>query len=153
MLKAIIMQVDHQNMTSLGAAALSSDSTRWDTLDNENAIVARNTLTRLEQHGSLVISPQTGIATGDGSAIQVNASIKRADRFPGPRSRRQDPQPADPLDEGQRRSRSSSRASRVGFQTRVSISDTGGRATSDFEYEKVGMTPSARASRPNGTWT
>ena len=35
---------------------------------------------------------------------------------------------------------------RVGFQTRVSISDTGGRATTDFEYEKVGMTLRARPS-------
>ena len=35
---------------------------------------------------------------------------------------------------------------RVGFQTHVSISDTGGRATSDFEYEKVGMTLRARPS-------
>ncbi len=45
MLKAIIMQVDHQNMTSLGFQ-YSSDSSRWSTLDNENALVARNTLGR-----------------------------------------------------------------------------------------------------------
>jgi type II secretory pathway component GspD/PulD (secretin) len=35
---------------------------------------------------------------------------------------------------------------RVGFQTQISISDTGGRATSNFEYEKVGMTLRARPS-------
>jgi len=35
---------------------------------------------------------------------------------------------------------------RVGFQTQISISDTGGRATSNFTYEKVGMTLRARPS-------
>jgi type II secretory pathway component GspD/PulD (secretin) len=34
----------------------------------------------------------------------------------------------------------------VGFQTQISISDTGGRATSNFTYEKVGMTLRARPS-------
>lgn len=144
MLKAIIMQVDHQNMTSLGVQ-LSSDSTRWDTLDNENAIVARNTLTRLEQHGSLVISPQTGIATGDGSAIQVNASISALIDF---LVRDLD---AKILNQQTLWTKDNEEAQffkgqRVGFQTRVSISDTGGRATSDFEYEKVGMTLRARPS-------
>jgi general secretion pathway protein D len=144
MLKAIIMQVDHQNMTSLGVQ-LSSDSSRWQTLDNENALVAKNTLTRLEQHGSLVISPQTGIATGDGSAVQVNLNINALIDF---LVRELD---AKILNQQTLWTKDNEEAQffkgqRVGFQTRVSISDTGGRATSDFEYEKVGMTLRARPS-------
>lgn len=144
MLKAVIMQVDHQNMTSLGVQ-LSSDSSRWQTLDNENALVAKNMLTRLEQHGSLVISPQTGIASGDGSAIQINASINVLIDF---LVRNLD---AKILNQQTLWTKDNEEAQffkgqRVGFQTRVSISDTGGRATSDFEYEKVGMTLRARPS-------
>jgi general secretion pathway protein D len=144
MLKAIIMQVDHQNMTSLGVQ-LSSDPTRWETLDNENAIVAKTALTRLEQHGSLVISPQTGIATGDGSAAQINVSISALIDF---LVRELD---AKILNQQTLWTKDNEEAQffkgqRVGFQTRVSISDTGGRATSDFEYEKVGMTLRARPS-------
>jgi hypothetical protein len=37
--KAIIMQVDHQSMTSLGAGR---PTVKWLTLDNENAVVACN---------------------------------------------------------------------------------------------------------------
>jgi general secretion pathway protein D len=144
MLKAIIMQVDHQNMTSLGVQ-LSSDASRWETLDNENALVAKNTLTRLEQHGSLVISPQTGIATGDGSAVQINLNINALVDF---LVRELD---AKILNQQTLWTKDNEEAQffkgqRVGFQTRVSISDTGGRATSDFEYEKVGMTLRARPS-------
>ena len=144
MLKAIIMQVDHQNMTSLGVQ-LSSDPTRWETLDNENAIVARNTLTRLEEHGSLVISPQGLPIGGDGALIGVNANINVLVDF---LVRELD---AKILNQQTLWTKDNEEAQffkgqRVGFQTRVSISDTGGRATSDFEYEKVGMTLRARPS-------
>ena len=101
MLKAIIMQVDHQNMTSLGVQ-YSSDPSRWNPPDNENALVARNTLSALQQHGSLVIDPRTGAATGEGVRGAGGSQPLRPDRFPDAGSPRQDPQPADPVDEGQR---------------------------------------------------
>ena len=144
MIKAIIMQVDHQNMSSLGVQ-VSSDRTRWETLDNENAIVAWNTLSLLDQHGSLVINPTSGAASGDGSQVFVNASIGVLVDF---LVRELD---AKILNQQTLWTKDNEEAEffkgqRVGFQTRVSISDTGGRATSDFEYEKVGMTLRTRPS-------
>ncbi|MCU0915261.1 MAG: hypothetical protein MUC88_11945 [Planctomycetes bacterium] len=144
MLKAIIMQVDHQNMTSLGVQ-FSSDSAKWETLENENALVARNTLTALEQHGSLVLDPKTGAFTGSGSVLQatanVNVLIDFLIRELNAKILNQQTLWTKDNEEAQ-----FFKGQRVGFQTRVSISDTGGRATSDFEYEKVGMTLRARPS-------
>jgi general secretion pathway protein D len=143
MLKAIIMQVDHQNMTSLGVQ-FSSDASKWQTLDNENALVARNTLAALERHGSLVLSP-TGALTGDGRLVQGSININVLVDF---LVRELD---AKILNQQTLWTKDNEEAlffkgQRVGFQTRVSISDTGGRATSDFEYEKVGMTLRTRPS-------
>jgi general secretion pathway protein D len=144
MLKAIIMQVDHHNMTSLGVQ-YSSDSTKWLTLDNENALVARNTLAALQQNGSLVLDPKTGALSGTGSLLQAAANINILIDFLVRELE------AKILNQQTLWTKDNEEAQffkgqRVGFQTRVSISDTGGRATSDFEYEKVGMTLRARPS-------
>ncbi|MBM4028058.1 MAG: hypothetical protein FJ280_22085, partial [Planctomycetes bacterium] len=144
MLKAVIMQVDHQNMTSLGVQ-FSSDPTKWQTLDNENALVARNTLAALERHGSLVFDPRTGAFTGTGSLVQASANVNVLIDFLVRELQ------AKILNQQTLWTKDNEEAQffkgqRVGFQTRVSISDTGGRATSDFEYQKVGMTLRARPS-------
>ena len=144
MLKAIIMQVDHQNMTSLGLQ-YSSDSSRWATLDNENALVAKNTLSALSQQGSLVIDPKTGAASGHGLVVQnglnLNVLIDFLMRELHAKILNQQTLWTKDNEEAQ-----FFKGQRVGFQTQISISDTGGRATSNFTYEKVGMTLRARPS-------
>lgn len=124
MIKVIIVQVDHGNMTSLGVQ-LSSDSSKWSTLDHENAITARNVLSLLEKHGALVFG--AGGDAGSRSEITVGADItvlldflvKELD--------------ARILNQQTLWTKDNEEAEffkdqRVGFQTRVSISDTGGRA-------------------------
>jgi general secretion pathway protein D len=145
MLKAIIMQVDHQNMTSLGVQ-YSSDPTRWNPPDNENALVARNTFSALQTQGSLVINPTTGVATtGTGIIIQeglnLNILIDFLMRDLHAKILNQQTLWTKDNEEAQ-----FFKGQRVGFQTQISISDTGGRATSNFTYEKVGMTLRARPS-------
>jgi general secretion pathway protein D len=144
MLKAIIMQVDHQNMTSLGVQ-YSSDPSKWSTPDNENSLVARNTLSALEQHGSLVVDPKTGATTGQGSLVGIGANVNILVDFLMRELH------AKILNQQTLWTKDNEEAQffkgqRVGFQTQISISDTGGRATSNFTYEKVGMTLRARPS-------
>jgi len=142
MIKVIIVQVDHSNMTSLGMQ-LSSDSSKWATLDHENAVTARNVLGLLEKHGALVFG--AGGDAGSRSEITVGADInvlldflvKELDaRILNQQTLWTKDNEEAEFFKGQR----------VGFQTRVSISDTGGRATSDFAYEKVGMILRTRPS-------
>jgi general secretion pathway protein D len=142
MIKAIIIQVDHQNMTSLGLQ-LTSDKSRWETSGGENSIIAWNALSQLEKHGSLVFG--AGNSSGSQSNVTISADIGVLIDF---LIRQLD---AKILNQQTLWTKDNEEAQffkgqRVGFQTRVSISDTGGRATSDFEYEKVGMTLRARPS-------
>ncbi len=142
MIKAIIVQIDHSNMTSLGMQ-LSSDQTRWTTLDNENAVTARNVLGLLEKHGALVFG--AGGDAGSRSEVAVSADVTVLIDFLIKELN------AKILNQQTLWTKDNEEAEffkgqRVGFQTRVSISDTGGRATSDYEYEKVGMTLRTRPS-------
>ncbi len=142
MIKAIIIQVDHQNMTSLGLQ-VSSDQTQWTSSGNENSVVAWNALSQLERHGALVFG--AGNNAGSRSEVTIGADIGILIDF---LVRQLD---AKILNQQTLWTKDNEEAQffkgqRVGFQTRVSISDTGGRATSDFEYEKVGMTLRARPS-------
>ena len=142
MIKVIIVQVDHSNMTSLGMQ-FSSDSTKWATLDHENAITARNVLGLLEKHGALVFG--AGGDAGSRSEITVGADITMLLDFLvkelNARILNQQTLWTKDNEEAE-----FFKGQRVGFQTRVSISDTGGRATSDFSYEKVGMILRTRPS-------
>jgi general secretion pathway protein D len=63
MIKAVIVEVDHQNVTSLGVQ-LASDSSAFGTL-NENAILALNAFQQLDQHGSAIF----GAAGNSGTEI------------------------------------------------------------------------------------
>jgi type II secretory pathway component GspD/PulD (secretin) len=144
MLKAIVMLVNHQNMTSLGLQ-YSSDPTRWNPPDNENALVARNTFSALQHSGTLVIDPKTGAATGHGLVVQegINLSILIDFLMRDLHAKILNQQTLWTKDNEEAQF---FKGQRVGFQTQISISDTGGRATSNFEYEKVGMTLRARPS-------
>ncbi len=144
MLKAIIMLVNHQNMTSLGLQ-YSSDPLRWSPPDNENALVARNTFSALQHSGTLVIDPKTGTATGHGVIVQegLNLSILIDFLMRDLHAKILNQQTLWTKDNEEAQF---FKGQRVGFQTQISISDTGGRATSNYTYEKVGMTLRARPS-------
>ncbi len=142
MIKVIIVQVDHRNMTSLGVQ-FSSDSAKWSTADHENAVTARNALGLLEKHGALVFG--AGGDSGRSSQISVGADISVLLDF---LVKNLDAQILNQQTLWTKDNEEAEffKGQRVGFQTRVSISDTGGRATSDFAYEKVGMILRTRPS-------
>ncbi len=131
-------------MTSLGLQ-YSSDPSRWNPPDNENALVARNTLSALQQHGTLVVDPRTGAATGEGVVVQegLNLSVLIDFLMRDLHAKILNQQTLWTKDNEEAQF---FKGQRVGFQTQISISDTGGRATSNFTYEKVGMTLRARPS-------
>lgn len=130
MVKAVIVQVDHSNMTSLGLQ-LSSDQSKWSTLDNENAVTALSTLSHLAESGSLTLEVGMSVTTlVDFLVRELDAKILNQQTL-----WTKDNEEAE-FFKGQV----------VAFQTEVSVSDTGGRATSQYEYEQVGMTLKARPS-------
>jgi len=130
MIKAVIVQVDHSSMTSLGLQ-LSSDQSKWLTLDNENAVTALTTLSHLTERGSLTLEAGASVtALIDFLVRKLDAKILNQQTL-----WTKDNEEAE-FFKGQI----------VGFQTEVSISEVGGRATSQYEYEQVGMTLKARPS-------
>lgn len=130
MVKAVIVQVDHSSMTSLGVQ-LSSDESKWATLDNENSVTALSTLSHLTERGSLTLQVGMNVTTLiDFLVRELDAKILNQQTL-----WTKDNEEAE-FFKGQV----------VAFQTEVSVSDTGGRATSQYEYEQVGMTLKARPS-------
>jgi len=128
-IKAVIVLIDHKDLTSLGLQ-LASDPSAFGTL-NENSITALTGLSLLETHGSFIFSTDSEVTVLiDFLVKKVNATIlnqqtlwtkdnKEADFFKG---------------------------QRVAFNTDISVSETGGRVTSGIEFEKVGMTLRVRPS-------
>ena len=74
MIKAVIVEVDHKSMTSLGIQ-LASDPTSFGTL-GENALTALNTLTHMATHGSISPSNTTILGTqGTGTILGVGTDV------------------------------------------------------------------------------
>jgi len=127
--KAVILLIDHQDLTSLGLQ-LASDPSAFGTL-NENSITALTGLSLLETHGSFIFSADSEVTVlVDFLVKKVNATIlnqqtlwtkdnKEADFFKG---------------------------QKVAFNTDMSVSETGGRVTSGIDFERVGMTLRVRPS-------
>ena len=72
MIKAVIVEVEHKNLSSLGVQ-LASNPLAFGTLD-ENSITALNSLTNLERHGSIAVGAG-GSITGRGVTNTVTADI------------------------------------------------------------------------------
>jgi len=128
MIKAIIVQVDHSDMTSLGLQ-LTSDQSKWLTLDSENAITALTTLTLLEEHGSLTLEAGTNVTT------LVDFLVKKLD--------------AKILNQQTLWTKDNEEAQffkgqRVAFETQMGVTQQ--TTTQQIDYEKVGMTLRARPS-------
>ncbi|MHC4738800.1 MAG: secretin N-terminal domain-containing protein [Planctomycetota bacterium] len=128
-IKAVILLIDHQDLTSLGLQ-IASDPSAFGTL-NENSITALTGLSLLETHGSFIFSTDSEVTVLiDFLVKKVNATIlnqqtlwtkdnKEADFFKG---------------------------QKVAFNTDMSVSETGGRVTSGIDFERVGMTLRVRPS-------
>jgi len=128
-IKAVIVLIDHKDLTSLGLQ-LASDPSAFGAF-NENSITALTGLSLLETHGSFIFSSDSEVtALIDFLVKCVNATIlnqqtlwtkdnKEADFFKG---------------------------QRVAFNTDTSYSETGGRATESIEFQRVGMTLRVRPS-------
>lgn len=129
MIKAVIVEVDHRDLTSLGLQ-LARREESFGTLD-ENAAVALTELSLLEERGSFTLR-----ATMDVSTL-IDFLVKKVD--------------AKILNQQTLWTKDNEEAQffkgqTVAFNTDVSVSETGGRVTSGIEFQKVGMTLRARPS-------
>ncbi len=138
MIKAVIVEIDHSNVTSLG---LQLKTGSFDV--GENAMTIVNSLNYLEEHGALVFG-----AGGDaGSSLDISARlsvtamidflVKKTD--------------AKILNQQTLWTKDNEEAmffkgKNVPFQTTSTTSETGLSSTASYEYEKVGMTLRVRPS-------
>ena len=130
MIKAIIVEVDHSNMTSLGLQ-LSSDNTKWATLDNENAITSLTRLSLLEERGSLILNTATEVtALIDFLVKKVDAKILNQQTL-----WTKDNEEAEFF-----------KGDRVAFLKGSTISPEGRVTSQNVEFERVGMVLRTRPS-------
>jgi len=123
MVKAVIVEIKHSDVTSLGLQ-LASDTKAFGTL-NENAMTALNKLTLLEQHGSFTLDAATSVtALVDLLVKKTNAKILNQ-------------QTLWTKDNGEAEF---FKGDNVALQTAASVSGTTGMTTSSYEFNRVGMT-------------
>ncbi|MHC4624825.1 MAG: secretin N-terminal domain-containing protein, partial [Planctomycetota bacterium] len=128
-IKAAILTIDHRDLTSLGLQ-LATNPAAFGTLD-ENAITALAALSVLDERGSLTISGTMNVtALLDFLVKKVNAKVLNQQTL-----WTKDNEEADFF-----------KGDKIAFTTNFSVSEVGGRVTSGFEFEKVGMTLRVRPS-------
>jgi general secretion pathway protein D len=143
MIKATVVEVDHRALTSLGVQ-LATDPEAFGTLE-ENAILALSALTSLATHGSAAPADTPLGAEGSGTIVGGATNVYFLLDFLIKHTN------AKILNEQTLWTEDNEEASffkgqTVAFQMGTSISETGGRVTSDFEFEDVGMTLAVRPS-------
>jgi general secretion pathway protein D len=130
MIKAIIVEVDHSSMTSLGVqlAPTASAGLAFGTLDENSATIV-NALTYLEKYGSLTLSATTDItAMIDFLVKKTNAKILNQQTL-----WTEDNEEA-----------SFFKGQKVAFYTAATTGT--GTSTQNFEFQRVGMTLAVRPS-------
>jgi len=132
MIKAVIMEVDHSDLTSLGLQLTNANNIAeaFGAL-GENAVTAITKLSMLETYGALTLDASADIST------LIDFLIKTVD--------------AKILNQQTLWTKDNEEAvffkgDNVAFQTSASTSETGGRVTASFEFNKVGMTLRTRPS-------
>lgn len=129
LVKAVVVEVDHQDLTSLGLQLSSNPAEAFSV--GENSMTALGELAYLEERGSATLSVNTSVtALLDFLVKKVDAQILNQQSL-----WTEDNEEAN-FFKGQM----------VAFQTSASTSETGGRVTQSFEYEQVGMTLAVRPS-------
>ena len=139
MIKAVIVEVDHKNLSSLGVQ-LATNPASFGTLD-ENSMTALNTLTQLDRHGSLVFgaggnqgTQVTNTFTADVSVLidflvkKVNAKVLNQQTL-----WTEDNEEA-----------SFFKGQNVAFYTAATTGT--GTSTQNFEFQRVGMNLAVRPS-------
>jgi len=141
MIKAIIVEVDHKNLTSLGVQ-LATNPSAFGTLD-ENSIMALDQLTNLERSGSIAVGTG-GSITGRGIMNAVTADINILIDFlvrkVNAKVLNQQTLWTEDNEEA-----SFFKGSKVAFFTSATSSATAGNVQ-DFEFQRVGMTLAVRPS-------
>jgi general secretion pathway protein D len=129
LVKAVVVEVDHQDLTSLGVQLSSNPAEAFSV--GENSMTALGELAYLEERGSATLSVNTSVtALLDFLVKKVDAQILNQQSL-----WTEDNEEA-----------SFFKGQMVAFQTSASTSETGGRVTQSFEYEQVGMTLAVRPS-------
>ena len=129
MVKAVVIEVDHQDLTSLGLQLSSNPAGVFSV--GEDAVSAFSELAFLEQRGSATITGGTSVtAMVDFLVKKVKAQILSQQTL-----WTEDNEEA-----------SFFKGQEVAFQTSASTSETGGRVTQSFDYKQVGMTLAVRPS-------
>jgi type II secretory pathway component GspD/PulD (secretin) len=139
MIKAVIVEVDHKNLSSLGVQVATNPAS-FGTLD-ENSMTALNTLTQLDRHGSLVFgaggnqgTQVTNTLTADVSVLidflvkKVNAKVLNQQTL-----WTEDNEEA-----------SFFKGQNVAFYTAATTGT--GTSTQNFEFQRVGMNLAVRPS-------
>jgi general secretion pathway protein D len=143
MVRATIIAVDHSALTSLGIQ-LATNPEAFGPLE-ENSITALGSLTSLATHGSAEVGDTPIGAEGTGTIVgattQVYALIDFLVKHTNARVLNEQTLWTEDNEEA-----SFFKGEKVAFQTDFSVSDTGGRVTSNFEFQRVGMTLAVRPS-------
>ncbi len=129
LVKAVVIEIDHQDLTSLGLQLSSNPSEVFSI--GENSVAAVSELTYLQERGSATLKVGTSVtALLDFLVKKVNAQILNQQSL-----WTEDNEEA-----------SFFKGQMVAFQTNASTSETGGRVTQSFEYKRVGMQLAVRPS-------
>lgn len=139
MVKAVIIEVKHRDVTSLGLQ-LASDQQAFGTLE-ENSIMAVNALRLLESHGAVLTGSGAGatLNVGNRSEISTEATINALIDFLVKKTNAKilNQQTLWTKDNGEAQF---FKGDNVPFQTSASFSTEGTRTTASYDYQRVGMT-------------
>jgi len=129
LVKAVVVEVDHQDLTSLGLQLSSNPADAFSV--GENAMTALGELTYLQERGSATLSVNSSVtALLDFLVKKVDAQILNQQSL-----WTEDNEEA-----------SFSKGQKIAFQTNATTSETGISRTQNFEYQDVGMTLAVRPS-------
>ncbi|UCG55823.1 MAG: hypothetical protein JSU70_13240 [Phycisphaerales bacterium] len=142
MLKAVVVEVSHSKVTSLGVQ-LATDPAAFGTL-GENSIEAIGQLTALATDGAITTGAG-GVTTGTGTVLGVNTNVYALVDFLVKTTN------AKILNQQTLWTKDNEEAdffkgSNIAFQTDTSVSQVSGMTTSSYAYERVGMALQARPS-------
>ncbi|HCO92609.1 MAG TPA: hypothetical protein DIU00_01440 [Phycisphaerales bacterium] len=140
MIKAIIVEVDHKNLSSLGVQ-LASDPSAFGTLD-ENSIMAVNALSQFDRHGSLIFGAEgvSGTQIENTFSADISVLIDFLDKKLNAKVLNQQTLWTQDNEEA-----SFFKGEKVAFFTSATSSATAGNVQ-DFEFQRVGMTLAVRPS-------
>jgi general secretion pathway protein D len=138
MIKAVIMQIDHSNVTSLGLQLRSGGFSDV----GENAITILNSLDHLQEHGSMVFGAggTSGSTFGFSAGLQIDAMIDFLVKKTNAKILNQQTLWTKDNEEAM-----FFKGQRVAFFTTATSSATAGNVQ-NFEFQQVGMTLRVRPS-------